>query len=175
MSRIFPSTHNPELTCVVGYLESVLILMLDLNVLTIYCILSVVEGAVLNRYWYFCNFNHETIYTGQNHQYSKLASEARLESVKRILFVNIFIFLSTIGLTIPLVKTEAGNKYGKTAGNAVWLDPELTSPFDLYQFFIRTRDEDVEKLLKLFTFDSIASIEDLCRKHQVRYAARAVV
>lgn len=70
------------------------------------------------------------------------------------------------GMTLPLVTTESGNKYGKSAGNAIWLDPEMTSPFELYQFFIRTKDADVEKLLKLFTFDTVNSIEDLCRRHK---------
>lgn len=72
------------------------------------------------------------------------------------------------GLTLPLITTESGNKYGKSAGNAIWLDPEMTSPFELYQFFIRSKDADVEKLLKLFTFDSVKSIEDLCTKHQAK-------
>lgn len=75
--------------------------------------------------------------------------------------------LIVLGMTVPLVTTESGNKYGKSAGNAIWLDPEMTSPFEFYQFFIRTKDADVEKLLKLFTFDTVKSIEDLCRKHKV--------
>lgn len=70
------------------------------------------------------------------------------------------------GLTLPLITTESGNKYGKSAGNPIWLDPEMTSPFELYQFFVRTKDADVEKLLKLFTFDTVKSTEDLCRRHQ---------
>uniref|UniRef100_A0A1B6C6N0 Tyrosine--tRNA ligase n=1 Tax=Clastoptera arizonana TaxID=38151 RepID=A0A1B6C6N0_9HEMI len=75
---------------------------------------------------------------------------------------------SVYGFTIPLVKTDSGDKYGKSAGNAVWLDPELTSPFELYQFFLRTKDADVERFLKLFTFNSVASIQDLCHKHQTK-------
>ncbi|XP_075221677.1 tyrosine--tRNA ligase, mitochondrial isoform X2 [Lycorma delicatula] len=72
------------------------------------------------------------------------------------------------GLTLPLITTEQGNKYGKTEGNAIWLDPEKTSPFELYQFLIRTRDADIEKLLKFFTFYSVEFIDDICRKHKMK-------
>jgi len=65
------------------------------------------------------------------------------------------------GLTFPLLTTSRGEKFGKTAGNAVWLDAERTSPYQLYQYWIRSEDADVEKYLNLFTFlelDEIASI-----------------
>lgn len=75
-----------------------------------------------------------------------------------------FLFL---GLTLPLVTSEQGNKYGKSEGNAVWLDSEKTSPFELYQFFLRTKDSEVEQLLKFFTFDSVESISDICWKNKV--------
>ncbi|KAA8615062.1 Tyrosine--tRNA ligase [Pyrenophora tritici-repentis] len=63
------------------------------------------------------------------------------------------------GLTTPLLTTASGEKFGKSAGNAVWLDGQMLKPFDLYQYFLRTADADVERYLKLFTFlplDSIA-------------------
>ncbi|ORY19900.1 tyrosyl-tRNA synthetase-like protein [Clohesyomyces aquaticus] len=56
------------------------------------------------------------------------------------------------GLTTPLLTTASGEKFGKSAGNAVWLDRDLMSSFDLYQYFLRTSDDDVERYLKLFTF-----------------------
>jgi tyrosyl-tRNA synthetase len=71
------------------------------------------------------------------------------------------------GLTLPLVTTESGQKFGKSAGNAVWLNAEKSSPFELYQFFVRCKDSEVERLLRLFTFESLGSIENLMRKHQV--------
>uniref|UniRef100_A0A1B6IT28 Tyrosine--tRNA ligase n=1 Tax=Homalodisca liturata TaxID=320908 RepID=A0A1B6IT28_9HEMI len=83
-------------------------------------------------------------------------------------YISKFTKKTVFGLTLPLVTTESGEKFGKSAGNAIWLDPELTSPFELYQFFIRTADADVEKLLKLFTFRSVESIRDLCHKHMTR-------
>jgi tyrosyl-tRNA synthetase len=71
------------------------------------------------------------------------------------------------GLTLPLVTTESGHKFGKTAGNAVWLSADKCSPFELYQFFVRCRDSEVERLLKLFTFETLGTIENIMRKHQV--------
>lgn len=78
-------------------------------------------------------------------------------------FINLYI----TGLTVPLITTESGDKYGKSAQNAVWLNSDRTSPFELYQFLIRTADADVEKLLKMFTFLSLPEITILMKKHEV--------
>lgn len=56
------------------------------------------------------------------------------------------------GITMPLVTKADGTKFGKTAGGSVWLDPEKTSPYEFYQFWINTADSDVIKYLKIFTF-----------------------
>lgn len=56
------------------------------------------------------------------------------------------------GLTIPLMLKSDGTKFGKTAGGAVWLDPDKTSPFEFYQFWLNQDDADVVKYLKYFTF-----------------------
>ena len=56
------------------------------------------------------------------------------------------------GLTIPLMLKADGTKFGKSAGGAVWLDPEKTSPYEFYQFWINQDDRDVIKYLKYFTF-----------------------
>ncbi|AVK61047.1 tyrosine--tRNA ligase [Lactobacillus sp. CBA3605] len=68
------------------------------------------------------------------------------------------------GLTIPLLLKADGTKFGKTAGGAVWLDPERTSPYEFYQFWINQDDRDVVKYLKYFTFLSHAEIDDLAEK-----------
>jgi tyrosyl-tRNA synthetase len=65
------------------------------------------------------------------------------------------------GLTIPLVTKADGTKFGKTESGAVWLDPEKTSPYEFYQFWINTADADVIKYLKFFTFLSKEEIEVL--------------
>lgn len=70
------------------------------------------------------------------------------------------------GLTLPIVTNEEGDKFGKSAGNAVWLDDNKTSSFSLYQFFVRMPDSEVEKLLKLFTFIPIKEIEFLMDEHR---------
>ncbi|KAK1984611.1 tRNA synthetase class I [Colletotrichum cereale] len=70
-----------------------------------------------------------------------------------------------VGFTVPLLTDSTGTKFGKSAGNAVWLDPFMTSAFDLYGYFARRPDNEVEKLLKLFTFLPTASIEQLMVQH----------
>lgn len=69
-------------------------------------------------------------------------------------------------LTLPIITNEEGSKFGKSAGNAVWIDPEKTSPFTIYQFFARIADSEVEKLLKLFTFLELSEIKEIASKHQ---------
>lgn len=69
-------------------------------------------------------------------------------------------------MTLPLVTTEEGDKFGKSAGNALWLDPTKTSSYSLYQYFLRTKDSEVEKLLKLFTFYKLGEIKDIMFKHK---------
>jgi tyrosyl-tRNA synthetase len=69
------------------------------------------------------------------------------------------------GFTVPLLTTSAGAKFGKSAGNAIWLDSELTSTFDLYGYFLRTPDADVKRYLKLFTFMKLEDIDELVREH----------
>ncbi|VUC21246.1 unnamed protein product [Clonostachys rosea] len=71
------------------------------------------------------------------------------------------------GFTVPLLTDSSGAKFGKSAGNAVWLDEYKTSPFELYGFFMRRSDDELEKLLKLFTFMPIKQIQDIMAQHHV--------
>jgi tyrosyl-tRNA synthetase len=66
-------------------------------------------------------------------------------------------------LTTPLMVKTDGSKFGKTAGGSVWLDPEMTSPYAFYQFWLNADDADVVTLLKYFTFRSREEIEALGR------------
>ncbi|EKK21083.1 tyrosine--tRNA ligase [Fructilactobacillus florum] len=68
------------------------------------------------------------------------------------------------GLTIPLMLKADGTKFGKTAGGAVWLDPQKTTPYEFYQFWYNQDDRDVVKYLKFFTFLSHAEIDELAKK-----------
>lgn len=70
-----------------------------------------------------------------------------------------------MGFTVPLLTTKSGAKFGKSEGNAIWLDREMTSGFDLYQFFLRTADSDVHRYLKLFTFEPLEVLETLMEEH----------
>src|SRR5699024_3134618 len=68
------------------------------------------------------------------------------------------------GLTVPLITKADGTKFGKTAGNAIWLDPEKTTPYEFYQFWINTDDRDVIKFMKYFTFLSKEEIDTLAEE-----------
>ncbi|MCR8659847.1 tyrosine--tRNA ligase [Paenibacillus endoradicis] len=70
------------------------------------------------------------------------------------------------GLTIPLMLKADGTKFGKTAGGAIWLDPNKTTPFEFYQFWANTDDRDVVKYLKYFTFLDKETVESLAEKVQ---------
>lgn len=68
---------------------------------------------------------------------------------------------NAFGLTIPLMLKADGTKFGKTAGGAIWLDPNKTTPFEFYQFWANTDDRDVIRYLKFFTFLSKEEIDEL--------------
>lgn len=65
------------------------------------------------------------------------------------------------GLTVPLITKADGTKFGKSAGNAVWLDAEKTTPYEFYQFWINTDDRDVIKFIRYFTFLPKEEVEEL--------------
>jgi tyrosyl-tRNA synthetase len=65
----------------------------------------------------------------------------------------------------PLITKADGTKYGKTEGGALWLDPEMMSPYAFYQFWLNVEDEKVGELLRIFTFLSRAEIEELEARH----------
>lgn len=69
------------------------------------------------------------------------------------------------GITLPLITAEGGKKFGKSLLNAVWLSPTKSSSFQLYQYFIRTKDSDVERFLKLFTFLPLHKITEIVNAH----------
>lgn len=69
------------------------------------------------------------------------------------------------GITLPLITAEGGKKFGKSLMNAIWLSPTRSSAFQLYQYFIRTKDSDVEKFFKLFTFLTLDKINEIINEH----------
>lgn len=76
------------------------------------------------------------------------------------------------GLTLPLITKADGTKFGKTEAGAVWLDPNKTSVYRFYQFWIRTDDRDVVRYLKYFTFLPHEEIEALAKQHAEKPEAR---
>ena len=78
--------------------------------------------------------------------------------------------------TMPLILDVNGNKFGKSEGNALWLDKNKTSSYEMYQYLINSSDEKVEEYLKVFTFLSKEEIENVMTKHlekpEERYAQK---
>ncbi|KAJ8099186.1 hypothetical protein POJ06DRAFT_256254 [Lipomyces tetrasporus] len=100
---------------------------------------------------------------GGSDQYGNIASGVDLTS--RLQFAQSLPRIQTFGVTTPLLTTATGEKLGKSAGNAVWLDPALTSPFALYQYFVRLPDADVEKYLRILTLLPLSEIAAIVAKH----------
>ncbi|MDA3147566.1 tyrosine--tRNA ligase [Leucobacter sp. UCMA 4100] len=73
----------------------------------------------------------------------------------------------------PLITNSDGTKFGKSEGNAIWLNPDMCSPYAFYQFWINTHDDDVVERLKVFTFLTRAEIEDYERQVQEEPFKRA--
>jgi tyrosyl-tRNA synthetase len=81
--------------------------------------------------------------------------------------------VSAHALATPLITKPDGTKYGKTEGGAIWLSPDLMSPYEFYQFWLNVTDAEVPGLLRVFTFRSREEIEELERLTAERPAARA--
>lgn len=96
-----------------------------------------------------------TLQIGGQDQWGNITSGSEL--IRRIHGVDAKVY----GLTFPLVTKTDGTKFGKTESGAVWLDPEKTSPYEFYQFWINTPDSDVISRLKQFTFLSKEAIETI--------------
>lgn len=98
--------------------------------------------------------HHCTLQVGGNDQWSNMLGGCEL--VKQMEKETVYI------MTIPLLTTADGVKMGKSMGNAIWLNKEKTSPFDLYQYFRNVDDRDIIRFMKLLTFlplNEIARIE----------------
>jgi len=75
-------------------------------------------------------------------------------------------------LTVTLLLKSDGSKFGKTAGGSVWLDPEMTSPYAFFQYWISAEDKDVIRLLKVFTFMGVEEVAELEKAHAENPGAR---
>jgi tyrosyl-tRNA synthetase len=100
---------------------------------------------------------------GGDDQWSNILAGANLIRVKEQ--------KPAFAMTFTLLTTSDGKKMGKTAKGAVWLDENKTTPYEFYQYWRNTADEDVEKCLKLLTFLPLEQIEELCRYKDERINA----
>jgi tyrosyl-tRNA synthetase len=91
--------------------------------------------------------------TGGSDQWGNLT--AGVDLIRRVVGETVH------ALATPLITKADGSKYGKTAGGTLWLDPELTSPYAFYQYFVNAEDADVGALLRVFSFRSREEIEAL--------------
>jgi len=91
--------------------------------------------------------------TGGSDQWGNLTSG--IDLIHKVTGANVH------ALGTPLIENADGTKFGKTEGNAIWLESQLTSPFAMYQFWLNTDDRDVINRLKVFTFLSRSEIEQL--------------
>lgn len=115
---------------------------------------------LLQGYDFFhLNSEHDVnLQMGGSDQWGNITTGAEL--VRRKSGGNVF------AATCPLLTKSDGTKYGKSEGNNVWLDPNMTSPYKFYQFMLNTTDEDVSGQLRIFSLRPIAEIEEILSKHQ---------
>lgn len=73
--------------------------------------------------------------------------------------------VSVYGATNKLIMDANGKKFGKSEGNAIWLDASRTSPYEMYQYFMNTLDDDIGRYLRLFSFLSMQEIQEIEAKH----------
>jgi tyrosyl-tRNA synthetase len=105
-----------------------------------------------------------TLQLGGSDQWGNLV--AGVDLIKRVEGASVH------ALATPLITRPDGTKYGKTEGGAIWLSPDLMSPYAFYQFWVNRSDAEVGQLLRVFTFRSQKEIEDLERQVRERPAAR---
>ena len=108
--------------------------------------------------FYVLNQNHKcTLQMGGSDQWGNIVTGSEL--IRRKSGAEVF------GVTGPLLTKADGSKFGKTEDGNVWLDPELTSPYKFYQFFLNVSDEEASKLARVYSLKERMEIEDLENKH----------
>jgi tyrosyl-tRNA synthetase len=103
-------------------------------------------------FWYLFKHHNCLIQMGGSDQWGNIV--AGIDLIRRLEGKQAY------GITFPLIMTADGKKMGKTEKGAVWLDPQRTSPYEYYQFWINTDDRDVKRFLALFTFLPMEEVEE---------------
>ena len=114
-------------------------------------------------YWLYANRNCK-LQMGGSDQWGNITTGAEL--IRRKAGGEAFAF------TCPLLTKADGGKFGKSEQGNVWLDPEKTTPYQFYQFWLNAADEDAEKWIKIFTFLDQPTINELTREHHLDAAKR---
>jgi tyrosyl-tRNA synthetase len=112
-----------------------------------YSLLQSYDFAVLNRD-YGC-----TLQLGGNDQWGNIT--AGIDLTRRMNSSSV------MGLTLPLITRSDGTKFGKTESGAIWLDPQRTSPYRFYQFWLNTADADVYRFLRFYSFLPVSRIQEI--------------
>ncbi len=108
-----------------------------------------------------------TLQVGGSDQWGNMLSGAQM--IKKLESADAHVW------TVPLIIDKStGKKFGKSEGNAVWLNPELTSPYKFYQFWLNTDDATAEDLVKIFTMLDKDTVESLIADHRQNPGARAL-
>jgi tyrosyl-tRNA synthetase len=115
-------------------------------------------------FYYLCRERDCVLQIGGSDQWGNIT--AGIELCRKKLGRQVF------GLTVPLITNADGSKFGKSESGAIWLDPEKTSVYRFYQFWVRTDDRDVIRYLKYFTFLERGEIETLEKAHLERPESR---
>lgn len=111
-----------------------------------------------NDFYQLAKKYHCELQIGGSDQWGNIT--AGIDLIKKRLNQEVF------GLSLPLLTKEDGTKFGKTEQGTIWLDAKLTTPYQFYQFWFQTSDQEVIPYLKYFTFLSAAQIENLAQKVQ---------
>lgn len=113
-------------------------------------------------YWLYKNKNCK-LQLGGSDQWGNIVTGTEL--IRRKYFDDGAGEADAFALTCPLITKADGSKFGKSEGGNVWLDPEKTSPYKFYQYWLNTSDEDAENFIKYFTLFSQNEIEQIINKH----------
>jgi tyrosyl-tRNA synthetase len=116
-------------------------------------------------YWLYKNYNCK-LQMGGSDQWGNITTGTEL--IRRKAGGEAF------GLTCPLIRKADGGKFGKTEKGNVWLDPEKTSPYQFYQFWLNSSDEDAEQWIKIFTFLKEEEVTSLIMTHKNDPGARTL-
>jgi len=114
-------------------------------------------------YWLFKNMECK-LQMGGSDQWGNIVTGTEL--IRRKSFAEEGIEAEAFALTCPLVTKADGSKFGKSEGGNVWLDPERTSPYKFYQYWLNVSDEDAEKFIRYFTLLSEKEIIKLSEQHK---------